>query len=104
MNYSSLIVKIIKNPEQSFFKGGISLTEFPVQLSKIRKNNIEIIIQVSAWGKLGEDIMQYYQINDYIIIEGYIALRDINSDSSLNSLNRQIEISIFKIYPLLLKS
>jgi len=37
MNYSVFVVKIIKNPEQSFFKDGTSVTEFPVQLSQIRK-------------------------------------------------------------------
>ena len=104
MNHSVFIVKIIKNPEQSFFKDGTSLTEFPVQLSQIRKNNIEIILQVSVWGKLSSDIMTYYKINDYIIIEGYISLR-INNDIDFSTLqNKQIEISALKIYPLFLKT
>ncbi len=103
MNYSVFVVKIIKNPEQSFFKDGTSVTEFPVQLSQIRKNNIEIILQVSAWGKLGYDIMDYYKINDYIIIEGYISLRTNNYDDFSSLLNKQVEISVSKIYPLFLK-
>jgi len=104
MNYSIFVVKIIKNPEQSFFKDGTSVTEFPVQLSQIRKNTIEIILQVSAWGKLGCDVMEYYNINDYIIIEGYISIRTGNYDDLPNSVNKQLEVSVFKIYPLFLKT
>ncbi len=47
---------------------------------------------------------KYYQPDDYIIIEGYISIRDINTDRMVNLLNKQIEISVFKLYPLLLKS
>jgi len=47
--------------------------------------------------------MDYYKINDYIIIEGYISLRTSNYDDFSSLLNKQVEISVFKIYPLFLK-
>ena len=40
------------------------------------------------------------QINDYIVIEGYISFRTTNQKKN----NKQIEISAFKIYPLILKN
>jgi single-stranded DNA-binding protein len=104
MNYVIFAVKVIKNSGQSFFADGTSLTELIVQLPQVRKNNIKIIIKVSIWGKLSYDVAKYYQPEDYIIIEGYISIRNINTNRAINSLNKQIEISVFKLYPLLLKS
>jgi single-stranded DNA-binding protein len=104
MNYAIFAVKVIQNSGQSFFADGTSLTELTVQLPQVRKNNVKIILKVSIWGKLSYDVAKYYQPDDYIIIEGYISIRDINTDCIVNLLNKQIEISVFKLYPLLLKS
>ena len=104
MNYSILAVKVIKNSGQSFFADGTSLTELIVQLPQVRKNNIKVILNVSVWGKLSYDVAKYYQPDDYIIMEGYISIRNINTDRVLNLLGKQVDISVFKLYPLLLKS
>ena len=104
MNYVIFAVKVIKNSGQSFFADGTSLTELIVQLPQVRKNNIKIIIKVSIWGKLSYDVAKYYQPDDYIIIEGYISIRNINTERIVNLLDKQVEISVFKLYPLLLKS
>jgi len=104
MNYGIFAVKVIKNSGQSFFSDGTSLTELTVQLPQVRKNNIKVIFQVSIWGKLSYDVAKYYQPDDYIIIEGYISIRNINRDRLVNLLDKQVEISVFKLYPLLLKS
>ena len=104
MNYVIFAVKIIKNSGQSFFADGTSLTELIVQLPQIRKNNVKIIVKVSVWGKLSYDVAKYYQPDDYIIIEGYISIKNINTDRVVNLLDKQVEVSIFKLYPLFLKS
>jgi len=103
MNYSILAVKVIKNSGQSFFANGTSLTELIVQLPQVRKNNIKVILNVSVWGKLSYDVAKYYQPDDYIIMEGYISIRNRNTDSRVNLLSKQVEVSVFKLYPLLLK-
>jgi len=103
MNYVILAVKVIKSSGQSFFANGTSLTELTVQLPQVRKNNTKVILQVSIWGQLSYDAKKYYQPEDYIIIEGYISIRNINTDRVVNLLDKQVEISVFKLYPLLLK-
>ena len=103
MNYVIFTVKVIKNSGQSFFSDGTSLTELTVQLPQIRKNNSKIIMQISVWGKLSYDVAKYYQPDDYIIIEGYISIRNSNLAQTINLIDKQIEISVFKVYPLLLK-
>lgn len=104
MNYVIFTVKVIKNSGQSFFSDGTSLTELTVQLPQVRKNISKVILQVSIWGKLSYDSAKYYQPDDYIIIEGYISIRNIDTDRVVNLLNKQVEISVFKLYPLFLKS
>jgi hypothetical protein len=102
MNYVSFIVKLIGKPEQSFFEDNISVTEIVAKLRQPRKKNVDITVQLSVWGNLAYDIVQYYQINDYIIVEGYISLGESFSETDTIVRDKQVEISVFKIYPFLL--
>jgi len=103
MNYSIFTVKVLKNSGQSFFADGTALTELTVQLPQVRKNSVKILLQVSVWGKLSYDAAKYYKPDDYIILEGYISMGDINVDRITNLKDKQVEISVFKIYPFLFK-
>jgi hypothetical protein len=100
MNYSTFIVKIIEKPVQSFFKNNISLTELVVQFPQVRNKNYLDIFHLNVWGNLSHDVMKYYQVNDYIVVEGYISFRKANHNQKI----KQIEMSAFKIYPLLKKN
>ena len=104
MNYANFIVKIIEKPEQSFFENDISVTEVIGKLRQIRNKKFEITLRLSLWGNLAYDAIQYYQINDYIIIEGYVSLRESISESYKIPIDKQVEISVFKIYPFLLNN
>ena len=104
MNYVSLIVKLIGKPEQSFFDDNISVTEVMAKFSQLQKNREDIVVKLCIWGNLAYDIVQYYQMNDYIIVEGYTSLGEIFSDSEPNLKDKQLEISVFKIYPFLLSN
>ena len=94
-NYISATVKILENPIETTFNKNIPITEFRVQLPQIRNN---IIVNLIFWGKLSKDIANYYKINDYIIIEGYLSLR--NKKKLENS--KTVEITVLKVYPFLL--
>jgi single-stranded DNA-binding protein len=104
MNYVIFAIKVIKNSEQSFFEDGTALSELIGQLPKVQKNNNKIICQLSIWGQLSYDVAKYYKPGDYLIVEGYISLRNITINQVTNLNDKQIEISVFKLYPLLLKS
>ena len=94
-NYISGIVKILENPIETTFNKNISITQFRVQLPQIRNN---IIVNLVFWGKLSQDIAHYYKINDYIIIEGYLSLRDKKKLENPKS----VEITVLKVYPFIL--
>ena len=95
MNYISGIVKILENPVQKVFNKTITVTKFRVQLPQVRNN---AIINLVFWGKLSQDVANYYQINDYIIIEAYFSFREKEKFKNF----KKVEITVLKVYPFLL--
>ena len=97
MNYISSIIQILEIPRIETYNEGIKMVQFRVQLPHIR-NKIQspIIINSIIWGDLAYDIINYYQVNDYALVEGYISI-------SVNHLNKQqrVTINITKLYPFL---
>ena len=100
-NYIGSIVKILESPNQTFFNNTIPITKFRVQLPQIRKSRI---INLIFWGDLARDVNNYYQINDYIMIEGYLSFNNKNLLTELKQNSKKAEITVLKIYPFLLSS
>jgi single-stranded DNA-binding protein len=98
-NYIGGIVKILEVPKQKFLNNTIAVTEFRVQLPQVRNTTI---VHLIFWGNLARDVATYYKINDYILIEGYLSLRDKRSSSLIAQPSKQIEITVLKLYPFLL--
>ena len=102
MNYTNFIVKMISKPEQSSFKNGICVTEFIGKFYQFRnKRNINRFCKISIWGNSGSNLIKYSQLNDYLIIEGYISFR--KSIFEQLDITTVIELSVFKFYPFSLK-
>ena len=97
MNYSNFIVKVLKKPKQKFLKKKIMLTELHVQFpsTRIKNKNGLNTMDLLIWGNLGQDVLKYYKINDYLLVEGFISLRKKRFNT-----NQQIKISVSKIYHL----
>lgn len=105
MNYASFIVKIVKDPEQSLFKNNTVVTKMVVKFVPTRKKNsdIEDTFQISIWEDLSNGTTKYYQLNDYIFVEGYVSLRSSFYEFiQYPQLDKRIELSVFRHYPLLL--
>lgn len=102
MNYCTFIVKILKKPEKSYFEDAVWVSELPVKFYQFQNVNYDQSLILSFWGNLANDIVAYYQLNDYVIIEGYIHFKKMNNERNFNLIDKQIEISVFKIYPYLL--
>ena len=94
-NYFSGTVKILETPIQRVFKRKTLVTIIRVEISQVRQNRI---ISLIFWGKLANKVKKSYQINDYLLIEGYSSIKKTNS-----KLNK-IMISVLKVYPLFLTS
>lgn len=104
MNYSCFIIKVLSNPVESYFEDNIPLVEIIAKFPQIRSKKTIEYFRVSIWGNLAEDFVKYYQMHDYLIIEGYISLNrvlfEIDNVSGIN----EVEISAKKIYPFLLNN
>lgn len=101
MNYVNFIVKILEKPKQTVFNNEICVTRFIAESSKIENQKMETMFNIAVWGKYSDDISKYFFVDDYIIIEGYISLSNIPLSDKNSFVNKQIEISAFKVYPFL---
>ena len=98
-NYIGGVVKILEAAKLKAIDNKISIVTFRVQLSQFRQTRI---VKLVFWGNLAREILNYYKINDYILIEGYISLRNkSNSISKIKSL-KNVEITVSKVYPFLI--
>ena len=102
MNYTFFLVKIISKPEQSFFKEKKALTEVTVKYIPVSKKfNCVDTFTMSIWGTLSYDIIKYYNINDYVLVEGFISIRNTNFKNETYIKDKQIDLSVLKVYPFL---
>lgn len=99
-NYFSGIVKLLENPVQSFIKNQTLTTTCQVEIPQIRQNKSIILV---FWGNLAQEVKNYYQVNDYILIEGYISIKE-NKSNYLSKSSKKITVTVLKVSPFLLNS
>ena len=73
MNYIGAIVKILETPKQKFINSNTLVIKFRAQLPQVRQIQI---VKLVIWGNLARAVLNYYKINDYILIEGYASIRE----------------------------
>lgn len=95
-NYISSIVKILETPNQKSFNNTLSVTRFRAQLPQFKTTRI---VNLIFWGNLAKTVGNYYQINDYILIEGYLSLNNKHLLSNVNQNSKRVEITVLKVYP-----
>ena len=98
-NYVGGVVKILETPKQKILKNNILITKFRAQIPQFRNTRI---VTLTFWGKLANDITTYYKVNDYIIIEGYLSIRDKKISNLIILKSKKIEITVLKVYPFFL--
>jgi single-stranded DNA-binding protein len=98
-NLVSGMVKILETPKQKIFNSDIPVTQFRVQFPQFRSS---YVVHLTFWGNLARDVVNYYKINDYILIEGYISLRNKPISNGMVPKSKKVEITVLKIYPFLL--
>ena len=105
MNYSTFIVKLLENPQQSSFENDIEVTEVVGEFTtKYKKSNSkQKTLRISAWGDLSSNLMNFYKKGDLLVVEGIISLRKNVYPNLSNQLPQKIiEITVSNLYPYLL--
>ena len=103
-NYISTTVKILEEPKKKESRTSILVTEVRAQVSEVRSKPSKVLVTLQFWGNLGQAVLHYYRPNDYLIIEGYISLKRKTILRADPQISKHIEITVFKVYPLVLKS
>jgi hypothetical protein len=94
-NYIGSVVKILEKPVQTVITDKIVRTTFRVQLVQVR--NIQIADLV-FWGNLARDIGNTYQVNDYIMVEGYLSLPNKRNDNFVKRPLKKVQITVLKVF------
>lgn len=96
------VVRILEIPRKKRILKNIFVTELRVQFPQVRKNKTGIISLV-LWDSLAQEIIKYYKVNDYILIKGYLSIRNSKIHFTNKKL-KNIQITVLKIYPFKLNS
>jgi hypothetical protein len=94
-NYVGSVVKILEKPVQTVINDKIVRTDFRVQLAQVRNIQVAHLI---FWGNLARDIMNNYQVNDYIMVEGYLSLPNRTNNKLAKRQLKKVQITVLKIY------
>jgi single-stranded DNA-binding protein len=94
-NYLASIVKILEKPIQIVNDDKVLTTEFRAQLIQVRNSQI---VNLVFWGNLATDVVNYYQVNDYIMIEGYLSLENKTNNELVKQNLKKVQITVLKIY------
>jgi hypothetical protein len=100
VNYFSGIVKVLENPKQTFLNSKVPVTRIRVELPQRRKNRLVYLI---FWGNLAKDAKNIYKMNDYILVEGYVSIRNKNNTNINTKSLKKLTITVLKVYPFLLQ-
>ena len=98
ISYIQGIIKILETPQQTSIDNDLVFVKFRAQLASVRKFQI---VQVIFWGNLAQDIVSFYKINQYLLIEGYPSFRDSTNSKQVS---KRIEITGLRVYPFLIKT
>ena len=98
-NYFSGIVKILENPKQTFVNSKVPVTRIRVELPQRRNNRLAYLV---FWGNLANDAKNLYKMNDYILVEGYVSIRNKENTNPNTKSLKKLTITVLKVYPFLL--
>ncbi len=94
-NYIGSVVKILEKPIQKVINEKTIRTEFRAQLVQVR--NIQIV-DLIFWDNLARDIVNTYQVNDYILVEGYLSLPTETNDTFVKRPFKKVQITVLKAF------
>lgn len=95
MNHTIFIVKIITNPVHLIYDDHHSI-EIEVEFAAPIQKNFENELTLVLWGHHRDDFLKYYKTQDYLLIEGFLAVKGYRNDQT------QLKIVARCMYPFLL--
>ena len=99
INYLGSIVKILEKPIPRLVNNKIVSVKFRAQLPQVRKTQI---VNLVFWENLARDVANFYKVNDYIMIEGYLSIRDKNKIKAkqMKRTLKTAQVTVLRSYPI----
>ena len=98
-NYICIVVKVLEKPIPILGKNNVPSVRIYVQLPQSRN---KMVVDLVLWGKLSQDVANYYGPDDYILVEGYLSVRERKIRTTKPT--KKTEITAIRVYPFLLDS
>ena len=86
-NYFLGIVKVLEKPKPILQNNRIFGIKYRVLFPQIRKNRKSKVISVIFYQLIQQKSNNYYDVNDYILIEGYSSVNIDSNSSKIRKLN-----------------
>ena len=99
MNYISCIIRILEIPSKIVYFNKIPFIKFKAEITQIRNYQNTVTVLIKIWGNLSFDFIGYYQVGNYLLIEGYISNDFTTSLNSLTKYKKNTTLTIFQMYP-----
>jgi hypothetical protein len=93
-NYLATTIKLLKISQEPLLKNQTSVITCQACLPQVKKDKV---IQLFFWGKLAQEVLQNYRVNDYLLIDGFVSL--VNKK---NSKLKKVKVTVLKVYPIFL--
>ena len=98
MNCINSIIRILEIPSIRS-NNNVLMIKFKAQIPCLRNKTEQYsIIDCTIWGELAYDLVNYYQVNDYALIEGHISIFNNIENCPVNTI---YHLNITKLYPFL---
>nr|QWK41912.1 hypothetical protein [Protohalopteris sp.] len=95
MNHAIFLVKLITNPVHLSYNAHHTI-ELGVQFAGATHKNFKNELTLILWGYHRDDFLKYYKIQDYLVVEGILTVKDYKTDET------KLKIIAKRIYPFLL--
>ena len=93
------VVKILEKPQKKIFNDKIIILQIRALVPQLRKTNSSKIVLLTFWKSLTSDTKNYYQVNQYMLIEGYVLVNFKKSLTSIPSTSKKVIITVLKGAP-----
>lgn len=97
--YFSGLVKIIENPKSKFYNQTILKTTTRGLLPQVNKTKPSKIVNLTYFTQFRGQIQNLTQINQYILIEGYISINQKKNVKLRKLTDNKLTITVLKVYP-----
>lgn len=93
----SCTVRILKIFPIKLSRHSIPVIKFKVELAQVRNRYYRSIIEAEIWGDLAYNLKKYYQVNDYLILDGYFLVYSLSNNKE--SKRKLIKLIVYQFYP-----